>query len=398
MTMTSDSTATTLDAAYVADLFAASARLRETGPVHRVVTPEGEHAWLVTRYADVRAALADPLLSLDNARAHAGYRGSALPPALAAHPLNLDPPDHARLRKLVSKAFTARRIDGLRDRVQRTADALLDGIADQGGADLIESYAAPLPMSVICELLGVPQADRAEFRSWTHVLVDSAPDRDQRLRGALRDIVGYTRELIERKRVEPADDLLSALIQARDVDDRLTEDELTSISFVLFAAGYETSMNLIGVGVLELLRRPALCAAVRSDPSALPAVVEELLRYCVPAALATRRFPVRAVEIGGVTIPAGDMVLLSLASANHDPARFDSPDELVAPRAGHGHVGFGHGIHFCLGAPLARLEGRIAIGTVLRRFPDLAVAEPTEQPGWRPSIRTHGVQRLPVTF
>jgi cytochrome P450 len=387
-----------LDAAYIADLFGASARLREGVPVRRVVTPEGEPAWLVTRYADVRAALSNPALSLSNEHAHAGYRGSALPAALAAHLLNLDPPDHTRLRRLVAKAFTARRIESLRDGIQRTADALLDGLVGRARADLIESYAAPLPMAVICDLLAIPPADRADFRGWTHVLVDSAPDRDRRLRGAVRNIFLYTRELIERKRAEPGDDLLSALIQARDVGDRLTEDELSSISFVLFAAGYETSMGLIGVGILEMLRHPQLCATVRSDPASLPAVVAELLRYCAPTALSTRRFVVEAVEIGGVRLPAGDMVLLSLASANRDPRQFARPDELLPSRAGRGHVSFGHGIHFCLGAPLAQLEGQIAIGTVLRRFPALALAAPAAQLAWRPSIRTHGIKRLPVTF
>lgn len=387
-----------LDTAYQTNLFDESARLREAGPVHRVVTPEGEHAWLVTRYADVRAALANPVLSLCRANAHAGYRGSALPAALDEHLLNLDPPDHTRLRRLVGGAFTAHRIERLRGRVQHAADVLLDDLAGRADADLIESYAAPLPMAVICELLGVPPADRAQFRAWTHVLVDSAPDRDRNLGDALRNILRFTRELIERKRARPDDDLLSALIRAHDVGDRLTENELVSISFLLFAAGYETSMNLIGVGILELLRRPQRCAALRSDPARVPAFVEELLRHSAPASLSTRRFPVEVVEIGGTRIPAGDMVLLSLASANRDPDRFARPDELLAARTEQGHVAFGHGVHFCLGAPIARLEGQIAIGTVLGRFPSLALAVPAGQLPWRPSIRTRGLRRLPVTL
>jgi cytochrome P450 len=387
--------AITLDDAYVDDLFGVSARLRAAGPVHRIVTAEGETAWLVTRYADVRAALADPALSLDNTNARPGYRGSSLPPALARHLLNTDPPDHARLRRLVGQAFTARRIDGLADGVRATADALLDRLAGRTEADLVADYAAPLPMAVICDLLGVPAADQDEFRAWTHTLVDSAPDRGRQLRAAVAGIDGYTRDLIGRKRADPGDDLLSALIEARDVGDRLSEDELTSFTFVLFAAGYETSMGLISVGLLEVLRRPGLRAARRADPAGL---VEELLRFCVPAALATRRFALEPVEIGGVRIPPGELVLLSLASANRDPDRFDDADELVPSRAGHGHLAFGHGVHHCLGAPLARLEARIAIERLLDRFPRLGLADPAAPPEWRPSTRTHGLRRLPVTL
>jgi cytochrome P450 len=387
--------ATTLDDAYVDDLFGVSARLRAAGPVHRIVTAEGETAWLVTRYPDVRAALADPALSLDNANARAGYRGSSLPPALARHLLNTDPPDHARLRRLVGQAFTTRRIDGLAEGIRATADRLLDALAGHDGADLVAAYAAPLPMAVICDLLGVPAADQDEFRAWTHTLVDSAPDRGRQLRAAVAGIDGYTRALIGRKRANPGDDLLSALIEARDVGDRLSEDELTSFTFVLFAAGYETSMGLISVGLLELLRRPGPRAALRTDPAGL---VEELLRFCVPAALATRRFAREPVEIGGVRIPPGELVLLSLASANRDPDRFDGADELVPSRGGHGHLAFGHGIHHCLGAPLARLEARIALERLLDRFPRLALADPAAPPEWRPSTRTHGLRRLPVTF
>lgn len=396
--MSTEEGAFRLDERYIAELFPVSARLRQAGPVHRVITPEGQPAWLVTRYADVRAALADPALSLSKAHAHSDYRGSSLPAALDAHLLNLDPPDHTRLRRLVAKAFTTRRIEGLRGLVQRTADQLLDRIADQGHADLVESYAAPLPMEVICELLGVSPADRGDFRTWTHLLIDSAPDRGLRLRSAMHGVLNTVRELIARKRVAPGDDLLSALIQARDVEDRLTEDELLSVSFLLFAAGYETAMNLIGLGIHALLGHPERRALLAGGAVLPPAVVEELLRHTVPAALSTRRFPVREVEIGGVRIPAGDMVLLSLAAANRDPERFGCPDQLLLSRGPSAHVSFGHGIHFCLGAPLARLEAQVAIGTVLHRFPALALADPSAPPQWRQSVRTRGLRRLPVTF
>jgi cytochrome P450 len=390
--------AITFDAAFQADPFGAYAELREAGPVHRITLPDGSPVWLVTRYDDVRAALADARLSVSKLNSNGGWQGFALPPALDANLLNVDPPDHSRLRRLVAQAFTPRRVEGLRGRIQQVADELLDAVEANGEADLIAAYAVPLPVTVICELLGVPATEQADFRRWTSVMLTPELAGPGGVREAVGGALQQLLALIARKRTEPGDDLLSALIAARDADDRLSEDELFSMAFLIILAGYETSVDLIGNGLLALLREPERLAAVRADPASLAGAVEELLRYDGPACTSIRRFPTEDVEFGGVTVPAGETVLLGLASANRDPDRFDRPDALELARTDNQHVGFGHGVHYCLGAPLARLEGQIAIGTALRRLPGLALGVPADQLRWRPSYRTRGLRELPVTF
>ncbi|MFJ9347644.1 cytochrome P450 [Streptomyces sp. NPDC101237] len=382
-----------------ADPYAVYARLREAGPVHRFAGTDGLPAWLVTRYDDVRQALADPRLSLDKARAKpGGYRGLALPPALDANLLNMDPPDHTRIRRLVSQAFTPRRVARLRAPVRRTADALLDAVRPLGRADLIADYAAPLPIAVICELLGVAEDDRPDFRSWTDALVVPDPARPDGPREAVKALLAYFGALLARKRAEPADDLLSALIAVRDAEDRLSEDELMSLAFLILFAGYENTVHLIGNAVLALLADPPQLAALRADPAGIGTAVEELLRYDGPVPLAIRRFPTEDVTIGGVTVPAGETVLLSLAAAHRDPRRFPEPDRLDLGRDDIGHLALGHGIHYCVGAPLARLETEIALTALLEHLPDLALDVPVDALRHRPSMRTRGLLALPVRF
>ncbi|MEO3872803.1 cytochrome P450 [Nonomuraea sp. B12E4] len=386
-------------ASLIIDPHTAYDRLRDAGPVHRVPGTDGSPAWLVTRHDDVRRLLADPRLSLDKRNAAPGnYRGFALPPALDANLLNMDPPDHTRLRRLVTKAFTARRTEKLRGPVRRLAAELIDAIAPLGRADLIASYAAPLPISVICELLGIPPGDRADFRSWTDALVTPDPARPEGAKQAVGEMSRFVAGLIARKRAHPADDLLSDLIATHDDGDRLSEDELTSLVFLILFAGYENTVHLIGNATLSLLDHPEQLRALRADPARLPAAVEELTRFDGPAPLAIRRFPVEEVEIGGTTIPAGETVLLSLASANRDPSRFPDPHNLDLSRTEVAHLAFGHGIHHCLGAPLARLEATIALSTLLHRLPGLALGVPREQLTWRPTIRARGLVSLPVTY
>ncbi|WP_354643713.1 cytochrome P450 family protein [Kitasatospora camelliae] len=387
-------------AALLADPYAGYAALREQGPAHRLIGPDGLPFWLVTRYEDVKALLADPRLSLDKRHALPGnYRGLALPPALDANLLNMDPPDHTRIRRLVSQAFTPRRVERLRPAVQRTADDLLDAIEPLGRADLIAAYAGPFPIAVICDLLGVPAEHRRDFRAWTDAIVTPDPARPWEAKAAVAGLLGFFAELIAAKRAAPADDLLSALIAARDEgEDRLTEDELTSLAFLILFAGYENTVHLIGNGVLALLDHPEQLAALRRDPALVPAAVEELARYDGPAPLAIRRFPLEDVRVGEVTLPAGETVLLAIGSADRDPARFADPDRLDLHRPKDAHLALGHGIHYCLGAPLARLETGIALATLLRRFPGLALDVPRESLRRRPSLRTSGLLALPVRF
>ncbi|MGC0332688.1 cytochrome P450 [Streptomyces sp. SAI-170] len=374
-------------------------RLRESAPVHRITGTDGNPAWLVTRYEDARRALADPRLSLDKRHATPGnYRGFALPPALDANLLNMDPPDHTRIRRLVARAFTPRRVEQLRTPIRRTADRLLDALGPHGTTDLVASYAAPLPITVICDLLGVPEDHRRDFRIWTDSLVAPDPARPQAAKEAVAGLLGFFTDLLAAKRKERADDLLSDLIAVREEGDRLGEDELMSLAFLILFAGYENTVQLIGNAVLGLLNHPDQLAALRADPALLPAAVEEFARHEGPALLAIRRFTTEDVTFGEVTVPAGETVLVSLAAANRDPARFPEPDRLLLDRDTSGHLALGHGIHYCLGAPLARAETEIALAALLERFPELALSEPGSAPRWRPSLRARGLTSLWVTY
>jgi cytochrome P450 len=390
---------------YFQDPLSVFAPMRAESPVTPVVFPSGERHWLITRYADVRAALADPRLHKDWAGKLTGPDWSPDPVTgyLSRHLLNSDPPDHTRLRRLVSKGFTARRVAGLRPRVEAITSALLDDMADRARAgeaevDLIEAFAFPLPVIVICELLGVPASDRDSFKEWSHAMLSSVAEPGQ-FRAAATSMYYYFTQLLEEKRKAPSDDLVSALIAVRDADDSagsFDERELVAMLFLLLVAGHETTANLIASGALALLTHPAELERLRRGSSLLPGAVEELLRYANPLNHATERFTLEPVEIGGVTIPAREWVLCVTSSANHDPDRFADPDRLDVGRDAGGHVAFGHGIHYCLGAPLARLEGEIAFGALLARFPGLSLAVEPSKLRWRPSSLIHGLETLPV--
>ncbi|MFH8385934.1 cytochrome P450 [Kitasatospora sp. NPDC018058] len=383
----------------IADPYGAYVKLRAEAPVQRVVGPDGLPVWLVTRYPDVRQALADPRLALDRAHAAPGnYKGFSLPPALDANLLNMDPPDHTRIRRLVAQAFTPRRVSALHAPIERVAERLLDAIEPLGRTDLLANYAAPLPITVICDLLGVPEDDRLDFRSWTDTLITPDPARPEQARAAVSSMLGFFTGLIERKRSEPADDLLSDLIAVRDEQDRLSEDELTSLAFLILFAGYENTVHLIANAVLALLTHPEQLAALRAEPELIAGAVEEFARFDGPAPLAIRRFPREDVAIGGVTVPVGETVLLSLASANRDPEQFTDPDRLDLRRRENGHLALGHGIHYCLGAPLARLETSLALAALLRRFPGLALDVPVGELRHRPTMRARGLLELPVRY
>lgn len=373
--------------------------LGRAAPVQRVALPHGALAWLITNGDEVRQALAHPDLIKDGPL-QGGFPG--LPPELAlamsSDVLHSNPPDHGRLRRLVTAAFTRRRTDAMAPRIQELTDDLLDAFADAEVVDLVTALTFPLPFQVIAELIGVPAADSQIFQGWANTITQGTLARADEFIGAATELVGYARTLIDRKRREPADDLLSGLVGARDGGDRLSDDELTSMVFLMLIAGHATTTNLIGNGVHDLLTHPESLAAVRADPDRLPAAIEEFLRYEAPLRMATPRRAAQDVSIGGAVIPGGDMVFISLIAANHDPALFDGPERFDVGREKNAHLAFGHGVHHCMGAPLARLEGRIAIGTLLNRFPRLRLAVPSGQLIRQTSILMNGWESLPVAL
>ncbi|MGP8304404.1 cytochrome P450 family protein [Streptomyces inhibens] len=384
--------------AFTTDPYPYYAKLRAQGPVHHVRIPSGQELWLVVGHDAVRAALTDPRLNKDwlsaGLQSEAGDES-----ALFTNMLDADPPHHTRLRKLVAKEFTSRRVEALRPRVQQITDELLDAMlaAPDGRADLVEGLAFPLPMTVICELIGVPSMDREAFRAWSNELV--APTGQEAVREATVAMSDYLVGLIEAKRKAPGDGLLSALIRTSDEDgDQLSREELVGTAFLLLVAGHETTVSLLSNGVRALLEHPAQLAALRADPSLLDNAVEEMLRYDGPVETATWRFTSEPVDIGGTLIPAGESVLVSLASASRDPERFTAADDFDITRDARGHAAFGHGIHFCLGAPLARLEGRIAIRSLLERCPDLALDAEADALTWRTGMLIRGTEQLPVRW
>ncbi|MDK9499475.1 cytochrome P450 [Streptomyces katrae] len=391
------------DPAFVADPFPLYRHLREEAPVHRAVIAGGLDAWLVTRHEDALEALSDPRLGSDVRDATDTRLLRQLPDtereAMLGNMLRSDPPDHTRLRRLVSQAFTAHRVAGMRPRVQALTDRLLDEVAPAGRADLVADFALPLPVTVISELLGVPVDDRHDFQRWTDRLITrgAEPPDPAVVNEAWQHMRGYITGLIRDKRAHPGDDLLSALVTARDEERRLTGDELIAMVFLLLAAGYITTVNLIAGGLAMLLAHPAQLGLLRSDPGLLPGAVEEFLRYDGPVNPGIARFAREDVEIAGVRIPRGSTVLIASAIADRDPVRFPDPDRLDITRRDNAHLAFGHGIHYCLGAPLARLEGEIAIGTALRRLPGLALAVRPHEIPWRPG-GLRGPLTLPVTF
>jgi cytochrome P450 len=381
--------------------------VRELGAVHQVTLVDGHDAWLVVRYEEALTALKDSRLSKDMHAAFASGAGvvaEGLPgPAFARHMLSVDPPDHTRLRRLVSGAFSPRRIQDLRPRVQTIVDDLLDDLAalgPDGPADLIAAFAFPLPFTVICELLGVPEPDRAPLgRGLTALLVPTTtPAEYARAKEASDAVVAMLGALVEAKRAAPGNDLVSGLISARDGDECLDSQELLSTIFQLIVAGHDTTASLIGNSVVALLTNPAQLAKLRSDPTRLTAAIEEFLRYDAPVPHSTFRYAIEPVELGGRTIPAGAQVIISLAAANRDAHRYTDHERFDIERAQARHLAFGHGIHHCLGAVLARMEGQLAIGSLLRRFPQLVLAVPRSDLHWGhgDGLVLRGLSELPV--
>ncbi|MFF8900377.1 cytochrome P450 [Streptomyces lydicus] len=385
-------------AGFSRDPYPLLAALRSQGPVQRMPTGNGRTTWVVTGWAEARAALADARLSKDTARYFADRPSNRrLAPAVSRSMLATDPPHHGRLRKLAMTAFTPAAVARLAPRIRALAEELADALAARGSGDLIEEFAVPLPIAVISELLGVPEAERAAVRTWSNDLfAAAAPETVDRASHALSD---YMTGLIASRRAAPGDDVLSGLIAARDEADRLSEAELVSLAVLLVVAGHETTTHLIGNGMLALLKDGALRARLRAEPALLPVAVEEFLRHDAPLTLATFRYATEPVELGGARIAAGEVVLVSPGAANRDPARFAAPDEvrLDRPDQAGRHLSFGHGPHHCLGAPLARLEARIAFEVLLTRFADIRPASADwDELEWRRTRLMRGLVGLPV--
>jgi cytochrome P450 len=383
---------------YVQDPHMLYRQLRPEGPARPFILPNEWPGWLVTSYEDARRLLADPRLSKDRTELlkllPPGKESRLASPLTAATMLTTDPPQHTRLRRLVTKAFTARAVERLRPRIEQTADELLDAVPTGVTVDLIKAYALPLPIIAICELLGVPAADRADFSAWTLTHVSNAAPED--MAKASQSMTAYLTALIEDKKANPAEDLLSELVHVTDEGSRLSPSETLAMAFVLLTAGFETTVHLIGNGALALLQHPDQLALLRRDPALMPGAIEEILRFDGAVHVATLRFTTVPVQAGETEIPADQLVHISVLAANRDGDRFPDPDRFDITRAAAGHLAFGHGIHHCIGAPLARLEGQIAIGHLLRRFPDITLDKDPAALRWRDSPLMHGLSSLPV--
>ncbi|GAA1858868.1 cytochrome P450 [Asanoa iriomotensis] len=375
------------------------AKLRQEEPVARVTLPSGDLAWLVTRYEDVRKVLADRRFSREAITAPGAPR--VLPIAKGSKSIFvMDPPEHTRLRGLVAKAFGLRAMEGLRPTVQRISDDLLTAMVKDGSsADLISAYAQPLPIAVICAILGVPEADVPQFREWTDVMLSFHRSAEQQVLDARRQLSDYLLTLIEAKRAQPADDLLTALVLAQDQGDRLTTEELLAFGYTLLGAGYHATTAQIVHAVLALMRWPEERHRLRENPSLLTTAVDECLRRSqAGGGLGALRIATETVEIAGVMIHAGDAVLPMINSANRDESVFASADGFDPTRAPNPHIAFGYGIHHCIGMPLGRMELEIALDGLLNRLPELRLTLPEAQITWNVHVAFPRPVEVPIAW
>ncbi len=395
------------NAKFKANPFPFYAQLRAEAPVFPVTVPmpTKQRAWLITRYSDVQDVLKD-------ARFAKNPRNAMSPEQLKKRPwipsmfkpleqnmLDLDSPDHTRLRALVHKAFTPRLIEQMRDQIQALTDELLDAAEPKGSMDLIADFALPLPLTIIGRILGVPAKDNHKFHRWTKTLLSAGTNTNYVVFiPIIMRFMGYLKKLIKERRAHPKDDLVTALVQAKDGSDKLSGDEVLAMIFLLLIAGHETTVNLIGSGSLALLEHPDQMEKLRSEPAIIKPAIEELLRFVCPVEMATERYAREDITIAGTTIPRGELVLAVIGSANRDANYFDNPDCLDVTRENNKHLAFGLGAHYCLGAPLSRLEGQIAISTLIRRMPNLRLSIAPDQIRWRGGIILRGLEALSVSF
>ncbi|MNO14160.1 Cytochrome P450 [compost metagenome] len=398
-----DSEVDYLNQSFIQQPFPVYEKLRKEDPVHRFLLPSGHYAWLITRYDDAVEILQDPRFVtnspfLENAQGTEETHQEIISRNL----LSVTPEDHRRLRRLIQKAFTPRMIERLRGRIEEISNQLLDQVVDHGKRemDLIEDYAFPLPIIVICEMLGVPLQDQDKFRGWSNIIMEgfNNPLMNEQSDEVMKAFVNYLQGLIAERRHNLQEDLISDLISVEEEGDVLSEQELYALVFVLIIAGHETTVNLIGNGMLALLENPEQKQLLLSQPELIQPAIEEILRYNGPAEVSNIRWATEDVEYGGKNIRRGEMLFVSFSSANRDPLQFADPDTFDITRKVNNHIAFGKGVHFCLGAPLARLEGEIAINILLKRFPNIRLKTEEELLEWRPGMIIRGLKDFPVTF
>lgn len=404
------------DPTHNADPYPTYAKLRLEVPVYQTKSQDGRTLWVVTRYQDVQTVLKDARFVKDIRSASTPEQNAALNARLQAlafrvlsqNMLSADPPSHTRLRGLISKAFTPRRTEQLRPRIEQLTDELLDAMEGKTELDLINDFAFPLPIRVISEMLGIPEADRDNFRLWSNMLIDgSGPDSPETNRQkSASNFLQYLTQLVAERRVRPSNnssssddkDLITALIEAEEQGDKLDEEQLIAMIWLLIIAGHETTVNLIGNGMLALFQHPDQLEMLKNNPELIKPAIEELLRYNGPVETSTSRFAGEDLVLDGQPISKGDAVLAVIAGADRDPEQFADPNNLDITRANNPHVAFGYGIHYCIGAPLARLEGQIAFRKLLERKPTIHLAVPVQELRWRPNLILRGLQTLPVAF
>ncbi|MFJ8916306.1 cytochrome P450 [Amycolatopsis sp. NPDC102389] len=387
--------------AFLSDPHPTYDHLRREAPVQQVVMPSGEQVWLVTRYDDVRQGLADSRLSNDQTRLKIQRPFAALPSkvesALTTDMLNVDPPVHTRLRSVIAEAFTQQKANAMRGTLQRICDQLLEELATREIVDVVSDYAGVFATRATAALLGIPAEYSQPFHQWGNEIASTIlkKNNDDELLRPAADMHDFGSRLIDHKRREPQDDLLSRLVLAHDSDE-LSWEELASMINLLLIAGREGPANMIGTGIHLLLTHPRELARLRARPELIETAVEEFLRFEAPLGLAIYRSADEPITLSGVTIPAGEPILFSLLSTGRDPERFEDADDLDVGRTAKQHLGFGWGRHYCLGAPLGRLEVQTAIGSLVRKFPELRPAEPSEEARWNPSVITRGLVSLRV--
>ncbi|GAB6930486.1 cytochrome P450 [Paenibacillus sp. JCM 10914] len=369
--------------------------LRQQDPIMNLHFPDGRYGWLISNYDDAVAALKDGRFTKNVAKAYGEQHASVF----STNMLFADPPDHKRLRGLVQKGFTPQRIEGMRDHIQDIANRLLDDIGSRNTMNLIDEYAFKLPIIVISEILGVPLEDQDKFRKWSNSII-SASNREtsEEVLIHMKEFIAYLNEWFDKVRKEPGDDMISKLVIAEEEGERLSEQELYGVVTLMIIAGHETTVNLIGNGLLALLEHPEQRTLLQEQPELIHGAIEEMLRYNGPVEFSTSRWAAEDLEFRGVNMNKGDLVVIALNSANRDPKQFDDPDLFDITRDKSMHLAFGKGIHLCLGAPLARMEGEIAINTLLRRYPELELHSSVDRLEWRPGMIVRGVKEIPLSL